>query len=155
MSCGKVRLNVPRQMRSVSRSRNPTIMWGHNAPRYGTLPAERGHPGSRVSHLLPDVTRRQNLTLRGGRMGWHELRNGDLLRAAERNGFDVLITSDENIRHQNRPGGLRIAVLELGSYHWSTLQWHADTVSVALADLGHGEYRRLAFPQPPLVRRPA
>ena len=87
-------------------------------------------------------------------MGWHELRNGDLLRAAEREGFDVLIKSDKNIRHQNRLGGRRIAVLELGTNHWPTLQRHAETVSVALADLGHGEYRRLAFPRRPLVRRP-
>jgi hypothetical protein len=47
-------------------------------------------------------------------MSWHELRNGNLLRAAERDWFDVLITLDRNIRHQNRLGGLRIAVLELG-----------------------------------------
>ena len=87
-------------------------------------------------------------------MSWHELRNGDLLRAAEREGFDVLITSDKNIRHQNRLGGQRIAILELGTNHWSTLQRHAETVSVALADLGRGEYRRLAFPRPSLIRRP-
>jgi hypothetical protein len=87
-------------------------------------------------------------------MGWHELRNGDLLQAAERDGFDDLITSDKNIRHQNRLGGLRIAVLELGTNHWATLQQHAETVSAPLVNLGYGEYRRVAFPQPPLVRRP-
>jgi hypothetical protein len=87
-------------------------------------------------------------------MGWHELRNGDLLRAAERDGFDVRITSDKNIRHQNRLGGPGIAVLELGTNHWATLLRHAETVSAALADLGHGEYRRVAFPRLPLVRRP-
>ncbi len=87
-------------------------------------------------------------------MGWHELRDGDLLRAAERDGFDVLITSDKNIRHQNRLGGMRIAVLELGTNHWPTLQLHAAIVSLALADLGQGEYRLVAFPRPPLVRRP-
>jgi len=80
-------------------------------------------------------------------MGWHELRNGDLLRAAERAGFDVLITSDKNVRHQNRLGGRRIAVLERGTNRWPTLQLHA-------ADVGQGEYRRLAFPRPPLVRQP-
>ena len=53
-------------------------------------------------------------------MGWHELRNGDLLQAAERDGFDVLITSDKNIRHQNRLGGLGIAVLEPGTKQWPT-----------------------------------
>ena len=82
-------------------------------------------------------------------MGWHELRNGDLLRTAEWDGFDVLITSDKNIRHRNRLGGLRIAALELGTNHWSTLQLHAETVSVARADLGHGEDRRVTFPRPP------
>jgi len=64
------------------------------------------------------------------------------------------ITSDKNIRHQNRIGGLRIAVLELGTNHWPTLQRQAETVSVALADLGHGEYRRVALPRPLLVRWP-
>jgi hypothetical protein len=86
-------------------------------------------------------------------MGWHELRNGDLLRAAQRDVFDVLIRSDKNIRHQNRLGGMSIAVLELGTNHWSTLQRHAETVSVALADLGHGECWRVGFsataPGPP------
>jgi hypothetical protein len=87
-------------------------------------------------------------------MSWHELRNGDLLRAAECEGFDILITSDKNIRHQNRLAGMRIAILELGTNHWPTLQRHAASVSAALADLRPGEYRRVAFPRPPLIRRP-
>ena len=33
-------------------------------------------------------------------MGWHELRNGDLLNEAERSGFAVLITADRNLRYQ-------------------------------------------------------
>ena len=58
ISCGKVRLNTPRQMRSVSRSRNPTIMWDHNAPCYGPQLAERlrfrmlDSPGTNVSTYL-------------------------------------------------------------------------------------------------------
>jgi hypothetical protein len=62
-----------------------------------------------------------------------ELRNGDLLQVAERDGFDVLIMSDGNIRHQNRLGGMRIAVFELGTNRWPTLQRRAGTVSVAPA----------------------
>jgi hypothetical protein len=64
-------------------------------------------------------------------MSWHELRNGDLLLAAEREGFDVLITSDKNIRHQNRLASMRLAILELGTNHWPTLQRHAALVSAA------------------------
>jgi hypothetical protein len=62
-----------------------------------------------------------------------ELRNGDLLQVAERDGFDILIMSDGNIRHQNRLGGMRIAVFELGTNRWPTLQRRAGTVSVAPA----------------------
>ncbi len=33
--------------------------------------------------------------------GWHlQLENGQLLKAAESAGFDVLVTSDQNIRYQ-------------------------------------------------------
>src|SRR6476646_5972068 len=49
---------------------------------------------------------------------------------------------------------MRIGVLEPGTNHWPTLQRHAETVSVALADLGPGVYRRVAFPRPQLVRLP-
>jgi len=31
--------------------------------------------------------------------GWSTLKNGELLDTAERAGFDVLVTTDSNIRH--------------------------------------------------------
>jgi hypothetical protein len=38
--------------------------------------------------------------------GWEALENGDLLREAEASGFDVLITTDKNLRYQqNLKGG--------------------------------------------------
>jgi hypothetical protein len=32
--------------------------------------------------------------------GWDKLRNGDLLTAAEEAGFDILLTTDKNMRYQ-------------------------------------------------------
>lgn len=32
--------------------------------------------------------------------GWSTLKNGELLDAAEREGFDILITTDRNLRYQ-------------------------------------------------------
>jgi hypothetical protein len=58
MSCSKVRLNAPRQMRSVSRTLNPTILLSHNASRYGTQIIDRlgckvlNLPGTDVSTIL-------------------------------------------------------------------------------------------------------
>ena len=40
--------------------------------------------------------------------GWDKLRNGDLLTAAEEAGFDILLTTDKNMRYQQNLVGRRI-----------------------------------------------
>ena len=45
--------------------------------------------------------------------GLSGLKNGDLLKAAEANGFDVLITVDQNIPDQQNLTGLKIALMIL------------------------------------------
>jgi hypothetical protein len=42
--------------------------------------------------------------------GWDTLGNGDLLAAAEQAGFDVVLTADKNMRHQQNLEGRRIAL---------------------------------------------
>jgi hypothetical protein len=37
--------------------------------------------------------------------GWDRLRNGELLAVAEANGFDVLLTTDKNMRYQQNLAG--------------------------------------------------
>jgi hypothetical protein len=44
-------------------------------------------------------------------MGWDRLSNGELLNAAEQAGFEVLLTADQSIPHQNRMEGRQIAVV--------------------------------------------
>jgi hypothetical protein len=43
-------------------------------------------------------------------MGWSRLSNGDLVRAADESGFDILITCDRNIPYQQNLSGRRIAL---------------------------------------------
>ena len=45
---------------------------------------------------------------------WDTLRNGDLLEAAEACGFDLLLTTDKNLRYQQNLKGRRIAIIVLG-----------------------------------------
>jgi hypothetical protein len=40
--------------------------------------------------------------------GWDRLRNGDLLTAAEDAGFDLLLTTDKNMRYQQNRSGRRL-----------------------------------------------
>ena len=45
--------------------------------------------------------------------GWGELLNGELLQAAESEGFTMLITTDKNLRYQQNLSALPIAVAVL------------------------------------------
>lgn len=47
------------------------------------------------------------------RQGWAGLKNGALLRAAEDAGFDVFLSSDKNLQHQQNLSRLRIAIVIL------------------------------------------
>ena len=46
-------------------------------------------------------------------MGWEGLKNGELLKQAQANGFDVVITVDQNIRFQQNLKGSALAVCVL------------------------------------------
>jgi hypothetical protein len=45
--------------------------------------------------------------------GWSMLENSDLLDAAEREGFEVLVTTDRNLRHQQDLSARSIAIVVL------------------------------------------
>ena len=52
--------------------------------------------------------------------GWEELTNGELIDAAEQAGFEVMVTTDKNIRHQQNFKARKIAlvVLEHSQGQW-------------------------------------
>ena len=48
-------------------------------------------------------------------MQWHpQFENGELLKVAEASGFDVMVTSDQNIRYQQNLTGRKLAFVVLG-----------------------------------------
>ena len=56
-------------------------------------------------------------------MGWpDQLENGKLLEVAEQSGFDVMVTSDQNIRYQQNLAGRKLALVVLGSNIWPVVQ---------------------------------
>jgi hypothetical protein len=67
--------------------------------------------------------------------GWDTLSNGDLLNAAEKPGFDVLLTTDTNLPHQQNLQGRKLAIVILSRNRWSlvrpVMKQIADAVSAA------------------------
>jgi hypothetical protein len=67
--------------------------------------------------------------------GWSALLNGDLLRAAEQAGFDVLLTTDTSMPYQQNLEGQKMAIVILSRNKWSLvrsrLQQIVDAVDAA------------------------
>jgi hypothetical protein len=72
--------------------------------------------------------------------GWDTLGNGDLLAAAERAGFDVVLTADKNMRHQQNLEGRRIALVILSTPQWPTVRLHLEKIAAAVNAATAGGY---------------
>jgi hypothetical protein len=79
-------------------------------------------------------------------MGWAKLMNGDLLRAAEGR-FEVFITTDKNLRHQQNLTGMVLAILVLPTTSWPRIQRRLPEVVQAVTLLNPGDFCELQFPE--------
>jgi len=50
--------------------------------------------------------------------GWDRLQNGELIAAAEAAGFELLLTTDKNIRYHQNLTGCKIAFVVVGNQQW-------------------------------------
>ena len=86
-------------------------------------------------------------------MNWPpQLENGELLKAAEAAGFDVLVTSDQNIRYQQNLASRRLALVALGSNIWPVVRNHAAAIFTAVDKAAPGSYQFIEMPLPPRPR---
>lgn len=76
--------------------------------------------------------------------GWSDLNNVDLLRKAEQE-FDVLITTDQNLRYQQNLAGRRIAILALPTTSWPKIQPNEEKVTASVNRIKPGDYVALTF----------
>jgi hypothetical protein len=77
-------------------------------------------------------------------MGWTELDNGALLKAAETD-FEALITTDQNLRYQQNLTGQRLAILVLPTTSWPKIRAHEREVVAAVNALSAGDVVELSF----------
>jgi|SRR5579859_6905781 len=79
--------------------------------------------------------------------GWERLSNGALLKAAEEAGFDVLLTTDKNIRYQQNLSGRRLAIVALGNPQRPAVHQHIDRVIAAVNAAVPGSYIEVEIPE--------
>ena len=89
-------------------------------------------------------------------MGWpDQLENGKLLEVAEQSGFDVMVTSDQNIRYQQNLASRKLALVVLGSNIWPVVQKHGAAITANVDAAAPGSYTFIEMPLPPKPRRAA
>ena len=78
--------------------------------------------------------------------GWSTLRNGELLWAAEAGGFEVLLTTDTNLRYQQNLTNRAIAIVVLGKARWPRIKPVIARVAVAVDGATPGSYSEVEIP---------
>ena len=76
-------------------------------------------------------------------LGWERLPDGQLISLAQQAGYELLITCDQGITHQQNPATIRMAMLTLRSNHWGLLRLRIDDIVAAVNDIKPGEHREL------------
>jgi hypothetical protein len=87
--------------------------------------------------------------------GWDTLSNGDLLEAAERAGFDVVVTADRSMRYQQNLEGRRIALVVLSTPRWPIVKLHLEKIAAAVNTAAAGSYIEVelsVWPRPDIAR---
>ena len=78
--------------------------------------------------------------------GWSTLQNGQLLAVAEQAGFDIFITTDQNLKYQQQLTGRRLAILVLGTTSWPRIKVHGDAIRQLVEQLSPGDYYEYPIP---------
>ena len=75
---------------------------------------------------------------------WSTLKNGELLASAESSGFDVLVTTDSNLKYQQNLATRTIVVL--GTTSWPRIKAASEVVVAAVNSSARGSYAEVAVP---------
>lgn len=78
--------------------------------------------------------------------GWSTLSNGELLALAEREGFDVFVTTDRKLRDQQNLGRGNIAIVVLSSTSWPRIRKAAAAIKQAIDAALPRSFKEVSIP---------
>ena len=74
-------------------------------------------------------------------MGWAGFKNGELLRIAEDNGIDVLLTGDQSLASEQNLSGRRLAIIALSAIQLPIIRERSATIIAAIDSAVPGSFR--------------
>ena len=77
--------------------------------------------------------------------GWSRTRNGELLLVAEREGFEIFVTTDQSLKHQQNLTNHKIAIAVLPTTSWPVIQKHTAQIITVLDSMKSGDFVEIEF----------
>ena len=104
--------------------------------------------------LDESVPQKLRLSIEGGHtvvttwfQGWSGLKNGALLTEAEKAGFDLFITADQELTYQQNLTGRKMAVLVLSTNNWDLVKAGIAEIMAAIHAVTPGSYTEVEIPE--------
>ena len=72
--------------------------------------------------------------------GWSQLKNGALIAAMEKVGFDVFVSTDQNLKYQQNLTGRKIAIVVILTTNWPRIRADLRPVLAAINSATPGSY---------------
>ena len=79
-------------------------------------------------------------------VGWERLVNGELLKAAEQAGFEVLLTTDKNMASQQNLKSRTMAIVVLGNSQWRIVQRYVRKIAASVNAATPGSFAEVDIP---------
>jgi predicted nuclease of predicted toxin-antitoxin system len=74
-------------------------------------------------------------------MGWAGLKNGELLRTAEENGIEVIVTGDQTLHYEQNLTGRRLAIVALSAIQLPIIKENLSKVIAAIDNAIPGSFQ--------------
>ena len=76
--------------------------------------------------------------------GWSHLQNSELLQASEQDGYELLISTDQNLRYQQNLSDRQLAIMVLLTTSWLRIQLRIGDIQSAVERMAPGEYLEIS-----------
>lgn len=80
---------------------------------------------------------------RSAEKGWELLENGELIREAEEDGYEIIVTTDQNMRYQQNLASSQLAIIVLMATAWPRVQHRTKEILEAIEEVRPGQVREV------------
>ena len=79
-------------------------------------------------------------------LGWSSFKNGELLQQAASQGFEIIVTTDQNLKYQQNLANRQIAIVVLGTTSWPRIQKVLPNIIEAINRIKPNGYIEISAP---------